>query len=139
MLERILMTWTCLSIPYRQLISVIFPYNNIIPASRRRWRAKFKPRIEREIRPSGRNLPRWCGVTVCNNTFGRRRCPPNPECKICILFNVVIYPSQTWHLLLNLRDCSSLFEAHIYGKDLHTPHLRVVFVLASSHDARYGA
>ena len=86
---------------YLLLMSEWWFLYEIFPLSCRRWRAKCKSRIKRQMRPSGRNLPRWCGVTGCNNPFGCRRCPSNPEHKTCILLKVVIYQSQTGRLQLN--------------------------------------
>ena len=126
---------------YLLLMSEWWFLYEIFPLSRRRWRAKCKPRIKRQMRPSGRNLPRWCGVTGCNNPFGCRRCPSNPEHKTCILLKVVIYQSQTWRLQLNYLSAGlfpPLRGAYI-GKRSPYPISSGVFVLASSHAARYGA
>ncbi len=58
MLERVLTTWSCSSIPYRQSTRVIVPYNNIVPAISRGQRAKFKPRIKPGMT---KNNPGNCG------------------------------------------------------------------------------
>ncbi len=80
----------------------------------------------------------WQYVTI-RSGVGDVRQIRNARAAFCWRLPYILHKPDAFNRIIFVRDCARFFEALLSGNDLPTPHLRVVFVLVSSHAARYGA